>query len=316
MADQRVATQLIEELKRRGWARDCEDGKSIPMHPLVRGGMRLTRLPPEQLERLYARMLDAGSSARTVRHVHAVLHNALERATKRGRVARNVAQLVDPPAVPRSEKRVLNEDEAQRFLAAIRGDRFEALYLLAISTGMREGELLGLRWQDLDLERGAIQVRQTVAFVKGGGYVFGEPKTAKSRRNVILTAVATAELRRHRMRQAESRLAVGAAWQDLDLVFTNEVGGPVDGSNVLQRHFYPLLARAGLPRIRFHDLRHTCATLLLGRGVHPKVVSEMLGHSTVAITMDTYSHVLPTMQREAAAALDAALGGRGAGAKP
>ena len=317
VSERRTLAQYVDEwletirpnLRPRTWQRYAE---LLRVHVLPElGNVRLTKLSPEQLERLYGRMLAAGSSPRTVRHVHTVLHNALERATKRSRIARNVAELVEPPSAARVEMRVFSEDEAQRFLAAIKGDRFETLYVLALSTGMRQGELLGLRWRDVDLERRALQVRQTVAFLRGGGYIFGEPKTAKSRRNVTLTAIATAELRRHRTRQAEARLAVGSAWQDLDLVFCNEVGGPIDGSNILQRHFYPLLMRANLPRIRFHDLRHTCATLLLGRGVHPKVVSEMLGHATIAITMDTYSHVTPTMQREAVAAMDSALGEQG-----
>jgi integrase len=178
-----------------------------------------------------------------------------------------------------------------------------ALLYTAIYTGLRRSELLGLRWQDLDLDRGQAAIVQTVQRLVGLGYVFGEPKTAKGRRQVALPKTVREVLRRHRVTQAEDRLRMGPVWNDCGLVFTNPTGGPMDPS-ALTRRFQRLLKAAGLTAVRFHDLRHTHATLMLKQGVHPKIVSERLGHATIAITLDTYSHVLPGLQDEAARQLD------------
>lgn len=272
------------------------------------GKVALAKITPQSLERLYAARLDAGSAARTVRHVHAVTHNALEQAAKWGLVARNVASLAEPPAAADREMTTLDEKQLLRFLDAATGERFEGLFIVAVTTGMRQGELLALRWSDVNLERGQVSVRRSLQWTKAGP-LFTAPKTKKSLRNVELTKSAIAALRRHRTRQAEQRLAVGDAWEKLDLVFPNEVGRPMDGTNLSERDLRRVLARAALPRIRFHDLRHTAATTLLGRGVHPKLVSEMLGHADVRITLDLYSHVTPTMHREAAAVFDKVLEG-------
>ncbi len=272
------------------------------------GRISLARLSPQHLQHLYANRLDAGLSPATVAHLHAVLHRALEQGARWGLVPRNVAKLVTPPRAERQEMSTLSPEQARAFLVAAQGDRLEALYVLALNTGMRQGEMLALRWRDVDLEGGSLQVRATLQRTSEG-FTFSEPKTAHSRRQVALTAPAVEALRRHRARQLEERLSMGAAWEDNDLVFANEVGRPIEGTNLIRRWFYPLLERADLPRVRFHDLRHTAATLLLGQGVHPKIVSEMLGHSQIAITLDLYSHVTPTMQRQAVEALEAALSG-------
>lgn len=198
---------------------------------------------------------------------------------------------------------VLNAEQARMLLQAIEGDPLEALYLLALTTGMRQGELLSLKWADVDLEAGHVQVRSSVRKGKEG-FVFSEPKTSASRRQVALTMSAVAALYRHRGCQLEQRMADGPLWQDNDLVFPDVLGMPFNGITLLRREFLPLLKRAGLPLIRFHDLRHTAATLMLLKGVHPKIVSEMLGHASVSITLDLYSHVLPNMQREAAETMD------------
>ena len=182
--------------------------------------------------------------------------------------------------------------------------------MLAVHTGLRQGELLGLRWEDVDVEAGTLQVRRTLTGVANGRPVFTAPKTAKSRRRVKLTAAAVDALKRHRKRQLEQRMARAGLWRDLGLVFTTEVGTPLNRHNLSQRSFKPLLRRAELPEIRFHDLRHTCATLLLSKGVHPKFVQELLGHATIAITLDTYSHVLPGMGNQTAYAMEAALGSK------
>jgi len=179
---------------------------------------------------------------------------------------------------------------------------------VAIHCGLRQGELLALQWEDVDLEAGTLQVRRSLSGSNDGHPVFTTPKTAKSRRQIRLTAGATEALKRHRKRQLEERLRVAGLWRDHRLVFTTEMGTPLDRHNLCQRSFKPLLKKVGLPGIRFHNLRHTCATLLLTREIHPKIVQELLGHSTIAITLDTYSHVLPGMGDAAAGAMDEALG--------
>ncbi len=270
------------------------------------GTIRLSQVTPAHLQRLFADLQQSGLSDATVRQVRAILRKALNDGTKWGVVARNVAALTSAPRVSRKEFKPLSPEESRAFLDAASGDKLEALYVLALTTGMRQGELLGLRWADVDFDREGVMVRQTLQRTSGG-HSFGEPKSAKSRRRVALTKTAVDALRRHRVRQTEERLKVGPYWTDLDLVFTNHVGGPVNAGNLRRRSFWPLLDRACLPRIRFHDLRHTAATLMLGRGIHPKIVSEMLGHSQIAITLDLYSHVTETMQRDAARELDVLL---------
>ena len=182
----------------------------------------------------------------------------------------------------------------------------EALYAQALTTGMRQGELLPLRWRDLDLEAGRVQVRGSLQRTNEGLTIV-EPKTHSSRRQLALTKAAMEALRRHRVAQAEERLRLAPAWEDHEMVFANEIGRPIEVRNLMRRSFLPILKRAGVPRIRFHDLRHSAATLLLGRGVHPKVVADMLGHSRISTTLDLYSHITPAMQREAAEAMDAVL---------
>jgi len=168
---------------------------------------------------------------------------------------------------------------------------------------MRRGELLGLKWADVDLENATIRVRQTLTR-KGTGYVLGEPKTKQSRRTLRLTYKVVETLRSHRTRQAEEKLKEGRLYQDQGLVFAGQRGGLINPSNLRQRSFTPLLKRAALPQITFHDLRHTCASLLFQKNVHPKFVQELLGHASVAITLDTYSHMLPGMGNQAAIAIE------------
>jgi integrase len=231
--------------------------------------------------------------------LHRILHNALGQAARWDLVGRNVADLVKPPRVPRYEFTTLSPEQARQFLDAARGDRLEALYVLAITTGMRLGELLRLRWREVDLNTRVLSIRGT-----GGDEGDSWAKTQGSRRPVVMTEVAAAPLRWHRAAQAAERIRAGAAWQDHDPVFPNSIGGPLNPSNLRHRSFHILLEWAGLPRMRFHDLRHSAATLLLGRGVHPKIVSEMLGHTQVSITLDVYSHVTATMHHQAVDALN------------
>ena len=207
----------------------------------------------------------------------------------------------------RKEIRPLSPEQARLLLEAARDDRLEALYVLAVTTGMREGELLGLKWADVDLEAGALRVRRTLTR-QGGKVTLGEPKTKKSRRTVRLTPRAVEAVKRHRARQATEKLKVGSLYEDQGLVFAGEGGGLVNPSNLRQRSFLPLLKKAGLSGITFHDLRHTCASLLFQKNVHPKFVQELLGHASIVITLDTYSHMLPSMGGEATDAMGEALG--------
>ncbi len=267
------------------------------------GTTPLTRLTVQHLNTLYAAKLADGLSPRTVRYIHATLHKALHDALAMSLVQRNVASLATPPRLRHSEMQTFTSEQARRFLDEVRGNRLEALYMLAITSGMRLGELLALRWTDMDLERGYLIVQRTLRYSKGT-WIFAEPKTTHGRRKLILTSMASDALRRHHARQATERLALGSIWTDTALVFTDEVGQPLHDTTVYCERFLPLCRRAGVPTIRFHDLRHTAATLLLLQGVNAKVVSEMLGHASVTITLSLYAHVLPDMQKDAAAALD------------
>lgn len=267
------------------------------------GRRTLARLGPQDLQALYQKLLTKGLSPRSVQLAHAILHRALRQAERWGLVARNPARLVDVPRPTPPPIQPLAPDEIHRLLEAAQGDRYEALYVIAVTTGLRSGELLGLRWADIDLAVAELHVTQQ-AQRTSEGWAFTEPKTGKGRRTVTLPAIAVEALKAHRIRQNEERLARGPAWEDLDLAFANELGRPVERQNLQRRSFAPLLERAGLRHIRFHDLRHSAATLLLAQGVHPKVVQERLGHAMISITLDTYSHVLPSMQADAAAKLD------------
>jgi integrase len=272
----------------------------------ILGGLKLKKLNSAHVQSFYRDRLDAGLSASTVHKMHDILRRGLAQATKWHLVPRNVADVVKPPRPVPMEMVALSADETRRLLEAAGGDRLEALYVLAVHTGMRQGELLALRWQDVDLENAVVSVRRTLTR-SGGKVAFGEPKTNKSRRSIYLTPQAVNALRTHLERQLRDMEILGDRYQDQGLVFTTDTGAPINPSNLRQRNFAQLLKRASLPHMRFHDLRHTCATLLLSRGVHPKFVQELLGHATIAITLDTYSHVMPSMGDATAKALEDAL---------
>jgi integrase len=275
------------------------------------GNVRLSKLTPEHLDRLYADQIKAGRSARSVRHLHTILHGALKQAVRRGLVPRNVTEFVDPPRAQRHEIRTLTVEEARAFLSAAADDGLEALYVLALTTGMRQGNLLALRWRDVDLAAGTVRVRGTLQRGFDNELEILDPKTKSSVRQVQLSQVGVDALTRHVGRQRAQRDAAGISWDDRGLVFTNEIGRPINASNLWGRSFRPLLQRAGIEGLRFHDLRHTAATLLLEQNVHPKVVSEMLGHADIAITLDLYSHVTPTMHAHAASEFDTLFGDAG-----
>jgi integrase len=273
----------------------------------------LKKLSPQHLQSFYKKKLEEGLSATTVTSFHNVLHKALETAVRWNLVARNVCELVSPPRRKRFEIQPLSMEQIHLFLAAVHGHRLEALFILALATGMRRGELLGLKWQDLDLDRGMLQVRRILTRIPsklpGKGFVEAEPKTEKGRRSIVLPSFTVEALKQHRVRQRESKLKAGLAWQEHDYVFCTSIGTHLNPTRDILDEFKSLLKKAGLPAIRFHDLRHSSATMLLGMKVHPKVVQEILGHSQISITMDTYSHVLPTMQEEAMSKVNEALQG-------
>ncbi len=221
---------------------------------------------------------------------------------------RNPTDLVDSPRIACHEMTSLNPEQANAFMVAAETSRHRGLYVLAMTTGMRQGELLALRWKDVDLEAGVLSVTGTLQLTPGGGLIVEEPTTHRSRRQVVLAEFARDALLHHRVEQVAAADRAGSLWKDHGYVFPNIYGGPQYAEKV-RVDFKRLLTVAKCPAIRFHDLRHTAATLMLGQGVHPKIVSEMLGHSTIAITLDLYSHVTPAMQREAARTMNSLLTG-------
>ena len=274
------------------------------------GEVPLARLTPTSVERMTAGMIRRGLSPSTARGARTTLRILFRDAERDGLAARNVAALARPPRVTRHELRVLSADETRRLLDGTVDDEFGPIYALAATTGMRQGELLGLRWPDVELSGSApsLTVRRSLARAEAG-YALAEPKTDRSRRTLELALAAVAALRRQKARQAELRLAAGDLWQDRDrLVFTDELGRPLRPSSV-SHGFSDALARLGLPHVRFHDLRHGVASLLLAQGVPLKVVSETLGHSGIAITADVYAHLSREQRREAADAIERAIGG-------
>jgi integrase len=285
------------------------------------GRVALVKLTPQRVQALYAALLASpldkeqgpGLSGTTVNHLHGSLHKALDAAVRLGLVPRNVTELVDVPRMAEHEIHPLTSEQSRKLLATLKGERLEALYALALATGMRQGELLALHWRDVELEgrggRGALSVRWNMRH-RDQVFTFKQPKTRASRRRISLAPEIVDALRAHRARQLAERLKAGSAWvgeQWDSLVFTTEIGSPLAPDGAVRSTFTRLLRQADVPRIRFHDLRHTCATLALSANVNPKVVSDMLGHSTVAITLDIYSHVLPDMQEDAAATIAAIL---------
>ena len=279
------------------------------------GRVKLKNLTPAHVRGFYGDKTRSDLSPATVKKMHVVLRKALSQAVSDGLIPRNAADDVKPPRVsaPGEEIKPLDSEGCAAFLEASRGERLEALYVLAVHCGLREGELLALCWEDVDLEavKPALLVRRTLTRGEDGrGWIVGASTKSGKGRRVRLTQRAAAALKDHRKRQLEERMRLAGLWQDQGLVFASETGSLLNPSNLRNRSFRRIKTRAGVREdLRFHDLRHTCATLLLGEGVNVKVISEMLGHASITITLNTYSHVLPDMQDSAADAMEAALGG-------
>jgi len=267
------------------------------------GHIRLQRLTAQHIQSLYAKKQKEGLSPTSIGVTHAVLHRALDHAKRIKLVGSNVCDDVELPKREVHEIQPLTPEQALMLLQKVREHHLEMLLTLALATGMRRGELLGLRWQDIDLEEGSLQVRRTLSYIAHHGFKEGEPKTAKSRRKIALPQFVMDLLKRHRMLQLEARLKAGTAWVDRDLVFPNEHGDFLLPMTLFYQ-FSRLLKEIGLPHMRFHDLRHSAATLLLSMGVPMKVVQELLGHSNFSTTANVYSHVLLSMQQEAMNKLD------------
>jgi len=302
-----LADYAKPNLSPRGFER-YESIARVHLIPAI-GNIPLTQLRPEHLQKHYTDKLNTGLSARTVRYLHVVTHKALQTAVKWGLVSRNVADGVDVPRARRTEMQTWDEDDITRFLEGAKDSRYYALFYTALYTGMRRSELLGLKWNDVDLILGEVSVTRSLHHLRDGSYIFTEPKSAKSRRTIALPPSAILTLREHHEKQKLERVMLGIPLTGDDLVFSTLEGKPLR-PNTITRAWATLAARCGVKVIRLHDARHTHASLMLKQGVHPKIVQERLGHSSIQITLDTYSHVAPGLQQAAAARFDEAFSSR------
>ncbi len=273
------------------------------------GAIPLAQLQPQHLQNYYACALSQGRvdgkgglSARTVQYHHRILSEALSHAVKMGILVRNVAEAADPPRPEQKNMATLVPEDVPQFLEAAHETPYYGLFYTALYTGMRLGELLGLRWCDVDLDMASLSVVQAL-YKRSGVCKMVKPKSSHSRRRIALSPSLALLLRDHKAEQQVQRILLGTPLSDSDLVFCHHDGKPLD-PGVVSHTFARVLKKAGLPHIRFHDLRHTHATLLLKGGIHPKIVSERLGHANIGITLDTYSHVLPGLQEKAAEHFD------------
>jgi len=263
------------------------------------GKIKIKDLRAEHLQGLYNHLLDQDMGTYTVRKIHTVLHSALQRAVKMGMIGRNPASYAQPPKEPLNEMAIFNESQVSHLLVSALGHRWEAIYYLAIVTGMRQMELLGLQWNDLDWTKQILRVERQLDRPHGEGIKFSPPKTKFGKRSIALGEKTVEKLRSHFKQQQSLRLSAGEKWQEYGLIFTNSIGGPIHPRNLL-RDFKKLLNDSDLPEIRFHDLRHTAASLMLNHGVPVIIASRSLGHARPSITLDVYSHLIPSMQAEAA----------------
>jgi integrase len=275
----------------------------------ILGRKRLSNIHPLDVQHVIDTMKQKGLSPRTVKHAHSILGRALNQAVKWRILVSNPARYVDLPKQVRKEMKFLTPKQARLFLRACEANRFGLIFELALISGMRPEEYLAVQWTDLDFQKCTVTIQRVIVWKRWkNGWYFSEPKTPKSRRTIPLPSYLMKKFQKHRKQQLEHRLKMGEEYQnEHNLVFTSEIGTPVSLRNLERRFYKPLLTTAGLPDIRLYDLRHSCATLLLAAGENPKVVSERLGHSTIVLTLDVYSHVLPTMQKEATKRLEGIL---------
>jgi len=267
------------------------------------GSIALKNLNLARIEQFYAELLQDGVGIRTVRIIHSILHRALNKAVRYDLIVKNPAHGAALPKYRHPEMKFLDETQVPVFLVAAKGSPYEALYYLAITTGMREGELFGLQWSDLHWSDGLLYIQRQSQRVAGKGWWFEEPKTRSGKRLVKLGENTLQKLREHRARQQWQKVMAVERWQEHDLIFPSSIGTPGDPSN-LRKDFLNVLQRAGLPKIRFHDLRHTAASLMLNRNIPAIVVSKRLGHAKPSTTLDIYGHLMPEGQDEAARLMD------------
>jgi integrase len=306
---------LEHTLKARAKPRSIESFTAIVNKHIVPalGRIRLDKLTPQQVQALLEKKRQPyktkdktgkvvekhGLGPQSIANIRTVLRSALGQALKWGMVARNVATLIDAPRIPRPQTHAIDADGARKLLQTARGERFEAILVLALTLGLRRGEILGLRWLDVDFEEGALRVSQAVQRI-GGKLQVTDVKTERSRRVVAIPESVVRALKTRRAQQAQERLLAGSEWKDSALAFTNPTGGPLEPIT-LHRDYKRMLTAAGLPtKVRFHDLRHTAASLLLAEGVHLRVIMELLGHSSISLTANTYAHVMPAAMRDVA----------------
>src|SRR6266487_2109060 len=259
------------------------------------GDVWLQKLTPQRVQAFYAKKLEEGLSSKVVHDIHGVLHLALKNAVRWGMVSRNVCDLVTPPRIVSREVVPLSVEQARLLIKHVRGHRLEVLLAVAVVTGMRRGELLALRWSDIDFDRRRLLVLHSVDFIPKYGYVEGKPKTAAGKRWISFPAFLLDMLKQHQAQQLRLR-DNAEKWEDRDLVFPNLSGGYLHPNHMGEK-FRELLKEAGLPAIHFHDLRHSAATILLCMGVNVKVIQELLGHSDISVTLGVYGHLLPSMQQ-------------------
>ena len=284
----------------------ARDGR-LHLKPII-GTVPLDKLSPMHVQRLMNQKIAEGLKPKTIRYIRGTLRSALNHGVRWGLISRNAAALVASPRVEQYEIKPLTPVEARTLLQSLRGDRLEALYSVALTMGLRQGEALGLRWQEVDLELGYMRISKQLQRIDGRLQLV-EPKTSRSRRSLAMPSAIVLGLREHQNRQGAERRLAGDRWMEGGFVFATPEGKPLDGT-AITKQFHRHLERAGLAQRRFHDLRHSCATLLLVQGVSPRVVMDVLGHSQIGLTMNTYSHVIPELRREAADRMDQLLTGR------
>lgn len=270
------------------------------------GKIKLKDLKPSQIQVVINAKREEGYSPWTLQFIRRVLNTAMGQAVVWGMITNNPVKGVKVPRSPQQELSIWTKEQVKIFLDHVEGTRFEALYFLAVTTGLRQGELLGLMWSDIDWGKKRLSIKRQLRQVRGKGLIFQELKTKTAQRVIFLGDSAILKLEQHRTIQDQQKLIAGSRWQDQNIVFPSTIGTPLGPRN-LYRQFINTTEKTGLPRIKFHDLRHTAATLMLKEGIHPKVVQERLGHSSITLTLDVYSHVIPSMQEEVAEKLDGLL---------
>ncbi len=268
------------------------------------GNTKLDKITPDQIQKMYNKMLNRDLSSSTVKNAHAVLNSALKQAVKWNILNRNPAELVDLPRNTKEEEKALTPDQAIRFIEACTYNRMKPFFTLMIATGMRPGEALGLKWGDIDFDNNKITINRSLSR-PGGKWVLVPPKTQKARRTISVPSAVMSDLREQKENQNEEKNNLkNKTYNDHGFVFATKTGEPFSDRNIISRYFKPLLKAEGLPDIKLYGLRHTCITLLLSAGENIKVVSERIGHADVSLTLRTYAHVLPNMQQEATSKLE------------